>query len=52
MLYSRGVVGDGVFTVAEMQNAWMTYQRYADARSAFRLRTSNQSLRLGLEVVL
>ncbi|HUF51107.1 MAG TPA: TonB-dependent receptor [Longimicrobiales bacterium] len=43
--------GDGVFTVAEMENAWMTYQRYASASSAFRLRTSNQSLRFGLEVV-
>jgi hypothetical protein len=43
--------GDGVFTVAEMENAWMTYQRYADGSASWRLRTSNQSLRLGLEIV-
>jgi len=43
--------GDGVFTVEEMTNSWMTYQRYADGNSSFRMRTSNQSLRLGLEIV-
>jgi hypothetical protein len=29
----------------------MTYQRYADGNSSFRMRTSNQSLRLGFEIV-
>jgi hypothetical protein len=43
--------GDGVFTVAEQTEAWGTYFNYANARSAWRLRTSNQSLRLGLEFV-
>ena len=48
---SRFGNGDGVFTVEEMTSAWMTYQRYADGNSSFRMRTSNQSLRLGFELV-
>lgn len=43
--------GDGVFTVAEQTEAWGTYFNYISGGSAWRLRTSNQSLRLGLEFV-
>jgi hypothetical protein len=43
--------GDGVFTVAEQTNAWGAYHDYISDQSAWRLRTSNQSLRLGLEFV-
>jgi hypothetical protein len=41
--------GDGVFTVSEMTNAWGTYFNYATGGSPWRMRTSEQSLRLGLE---
>jgi hypothetical protein len=41
--------GDGVFTVDEMTNAWGTYFNYATNNAPFRMRTSNQSLRLGME---
>jgi hypothetical protein len=43
--------GDGVFTVEEQTNAWGTYFNYASNGSAWRMRTSNQSLRLGLEFI-
>ena len=46
--------GDGVFTVEEMTNAWGTYFNWVElfgnnAQSPYAMRTSNQSLRLGLE---
>lgn len=43
--------GDGVFTVEEQTNAWGSYFNYISSGSAWRLRTSNQSLRLGLEFI-
>ena len=43
--------GDGVFTVEEQTNAWGTYFNYISSGSAWRMRTSNQSLRLGLEFI-
>ncbi|MGH7446768.1 MAG: hypothetical protein ACRELT_04370, partial [Longimicrobiales bacterium] len=48
--------GDGVFTVEEMTTAWGTYLDWSEmfgnansAQSPFRMRQSDQSLRLGLE---
>ena len=48
--------GDGVFTVEEMTNAWGTYLNWSEmfgnansAHSPYRMRQSNQSLRLGME---
>jgi hypothetical protein len=41
--------GDGIFTVEEMTNAWGSYFNYATNSAPWRMRTSNQSLRLGLE---
>ena len=43
--------GDGVFTVEEQTAAWGTYFNYITSRAPWRLRTSNQSLRLGFEFV-
>jgi hypothetical protein len=43
--------GNGVFTVAEQTAAWGSYFNYISNGAAWRLRTSNQSLRLGLEFV-
>ena len=41
--------GDGVFTVEEMTKAWGTYFNYATNNAPFRMRTSEQSLRFGME---
>jgi len=43
--------GDGIFTLEEQTTAWGTYMNYAADGSPWRLRQSNQSLRLGLELV-
>jgi hypothetical protein len=43
--------GDGVFTLEEQEAAWGTYFNYSTGGAPWRLRQTNQSLRLGLELV-
>jgi hypothetical protein len=46
---ARFGTGDGVFPVDAMTNAWGSYFNTATNNEPFRMRTTNPSLRLGME---